>query len=235
MRSVRLTDRGFSAIDMPILTKEQARILAGFDLVNLRSLLNGDESRRRKITAFERQLEAPNLDDGEHEKVQKQADDLRKELQTRVNRYAPMYEQWGRVQEEMPTWATAVVQAERYYQTRAEQPLAGQQFAKAGAKIGKAVQQISDLGGLVAEGRYAKLEPLLSPTPIDVSILPAGDGNTRICYGCGAQCPKATQRIRRTHYLCRSITAPAIGWFSETTECVRNLCRRSLCLTHQTW
>ncbi len=33
--SIRLTNRGFSALDVPIVTREQAQVLAAFDLVNL--------------------------------------------------------------------------------------------------------------------------------------------------------------------------------------------------------
>gem|GEM_PF-2396267 len=190
MKSVKLANRGFSALDMPILTEDQALILAGFDLVNLHSLMDGDNSRRRKIHFLEQRLTEPDLDEKDRKVLHKRLSELTKELQTRVARYTPMYEQWELLKRETPEWTDAVCRAERYYQTKAEQPLAGQQIAKAGAKIRKAVKQISDLQNLVAERQYATLAPLLSSSSIPASLLPGGDSNTKVCYGCGRAIPK---------------------------------------------
>lgn len=222
MKSVRLTNRGFSAIDMPILTEEQALVLAGFDLVNLRSLMNGDNGRRRKIVVFARKLAESELNEKDRQSLQKQLGDLEKELQTRVDRYSPMYAQWGLLQKETPEWADAVLKAEKHYRTGAEQPLAGQQIAKAGAKIGKAVKQIADLQQLVAEEQYAKLEPLLSPQPISSPVLPGGDGNTKVCYGCGRAIPKGAPAYQANTFI---FAAPSQRLQSGGSQKQPNVCQ----------
>ncbi|MCX7124319.1 MAG: DegT/DnrJ/EryC1/StrS family aminotransferase, partial [Gammaproteobacteria bacterium] len=56
VNSIKLTNRGFSALDVPIINSEQAQVLAAFDLTNLLSLQIGDKRREQEITKIDKEL-----------------------------------------------------------------------------------------------------------------------------------------------------------------------------------
>lgn len=179
---IRLADRGFSALDVPIVTQKQAHYLAAFNLTNLNSLRWGDQRRRNEIAKLENDLfEA---EEKEVPRIEKKIAGLHKEIATREERYGEMYAAVDAFAEQYP----AMKQVERLAWSHkrkgggAFNALAGVQIAKSGAKMGKAVRQIEDL---VTAEQFFELPMLVSADPPITDSREAGDSSTKFCYGCG--------------------------------------------------
>ncbi len=185
MNSLKLTDRGFSALDLPIVNREQAQVLAAFNLTNLFSLQRGDQKRARDIAGIDALLRVEN-DPKKILQQQKSRSKVEDELRMRRERYGEFYKCWDSLRNDQPahkSWATEV---ERLAKTNYT-PLAGTQIAKAGAKIGKASAQIEILA---RQDKMQELPPLLHEGPINYVAQAAGDSHRTICYGCGKTIPK---------------------------------------------
>ena len=214
--SIKLTNRGFSALDVPIVNKEQAQVLAAFDLTNLLSLQNGDRKREREIRAIDQEL-ATILDSKKSEQLQKNRQKLEAELETRRARYGALYEAWKEVATELPTWSQGVEHLARFEFS----PTSGTQIAKVGAKIGKAVQQIKQLS---IQTQFYQLSPLLDLVGTPVVIRPGGDNSTKICYGCGSEIPKGSPAFQANSFIFSSPSQRLQSGGSQTQPNVCGVC-----------
>lgn len=179
MNSIKLADRGFSALDVPIAHPIQAQTLAAFNVKNLLSLQKGDRKREREIRELDVEIEKE-TDIKKQERLRKRQKKTQDELSTRIERYSSLYDEWKAIQTEQKDWSKDVLRiANREYA-----PPAGTQIAKAGAKIGKAVKQIRELATL-SDSAYFELPPLLREMPPAYVPRRAGDDGGRFCYSCG--------------------------------------------------
>lgn len=214
--SIKLTNRGFSALDVPIVNQEQAQVLAAFDLTNLLSLQNGDKKREREIREIDNELNTTS-DSKKTEQLQKNRQKLEAELKTRSARYGALYEIWEEVATELPTWAQDVEQLAKHEFS----PTAGTQIAKVGAKIGKAVEQIKYLS---TQTQFYQLPPLLDLAGAPILVRPAGDSNTKICYGCGNALPKGSTAFQANSFIFSSPSQRLQSGGSQTQPNVCGVC-----------
>jgi hypothetical protein len=63
LNSVTLSGRGFSTLDVPILTKEQSNVLAAWYYAVIRDVEERQNNRQRQINALEKELAESDLDD----------------------------------------------------------------------------------------------------------------------------------------------------------------------------
>lgn len=135
--TIKLTERGFSALSVPIITQDQALYLAAFYLANLNSLLKGDEKRRREITE-EKQKLAEAQNDRDRQRAEKNIARLQKELSTRLERYQPFYDLIVQYDQQYPVAMARV----RQLAAAEFRGTAGIQIAKSAGKIGKCIRDM---------------------------------------------------------------------------------------------
>ncbi len=184
VNSVKLTNRGFSALDVPILCDDQALVLAAFNLTNVLGLKSGVRKREGDIAAIDLRLAAADKEK-DRERLIRQREKMVADLAAFEQRYSPLFAAWEALASELPEWA------ERVQNMRSEfRGMASTQVAKAGAKIAKASSQIGDLAVKMQNGDYYQLPPLLRTVEGAVSVRRAGDTNTKVCYSCGREIEK---------------------------------------------
>lgn len=181
VNTIKMTDKGFSALDVPIVSEAQAKFLAAFYLVNLQSLQKGDVKRQREL-AEEQQKLKETTSEKEQDRLLKKVEKLESELETRSGRYSPLYEKVDALHAQHPVWMGQVEALAKTVFT----PTAGTQIAKATAKIGKAIHQLDDL----VTPKFYPIPPLLSDSPIISGTRSGGDTNSKVCYGCGRELTK---------------------------------------------
>ncbi|MCX6048894.1 MAG: hypothetical protein NT075_27655 [Chloroflexi bacterium] len=216
VNSIKLTNRGFSALDVPIINSEQAQVLAAFDLTNLLSLQIGDKRREQEITKIDKEL-LTTSDPKKIEQIQKNRQKLDDELETRRTRYGGLYEEWNEVLVGSPKWSQQVIGLAKTEFS----PTAGTQIAKVGVKIGKAVQQIKDLS---IQTKFYQLPTLLEPVTNAIFIRAAGDSNTKICYGCGVAIPKGAPVFQANSFIFASPSQRLQSGGSQTQPNVCGTC-----------
>ena len=216
VNSIKLTNRGFSALDVPIINAEQAQVLAAFDLTNLLSLQTGDKRREQEITKTDKELLATS-DPKKIDQLQKNRQKLEDELETRRTRYGGLYEEWDEILAEIPGWSQQVIQLAKTEFS----PTAGTQIAKVGAKIGKAVEQIKELS---IQTKFYQLPTLLEPVTNQILIRGAGDSNTKICYGCGAAIAKGAPVFQANSFIFASPSQRLQSGGSQTQPNVCGTC-----------
>lgn len=75
LRSIKLSDRGFSTLEVPILSREQANVLAAWYFAVWRETKKRQDDRQKKILALTAELENPDLLDKERKTKIKQVQD----------------------------------------------------------------------------------------------------------------------------------------------------------------
>lgn len=178
VNTIKLTERGFSALSVPIISEEQADYLSAFYLVNLNSLKKGDQKRERDIAQLEDDLltaEAKDVD-----RLQKNIAKIQKELATRLERYQPFYDQVEALRQTHPERVKKIETiASKQFRGRA-----GTQIAKSGSKIGKCMSDLADMLAMDTAD-YFPLSPLVTSQLPNTETRPGGDSNTKLCYACG--------------------------------------------------
>ena len=182
MNSIKLADRGVSALTVPIVNSEHALVLAAFNLKNLLSLQDGDKKREREIAETDKKL-ATEPEPTKIHQLEASRTKIIDELDTRRERYEPFYNEWDALRTELPGWSKKVYQIARNEYS----PRAGTQIAKVGTKIGKAVSQIPVLA---IQSSFFKLPMLLTDSPVPEAYRIAGDSGGHFCYSCGRNLPK---------------------------------------------
>jgi hypothetical protein len=216
VNSIKLTNRGFSALDVPVVHRDQAQVLAAFDLANLLSLQNGDKRREREIAEVNKELHTTS-DPKKIDQLHRHRQKLEAELETRSIRYGGLYEEWAELVAEMPQWAASV---ERLAKVEFS-PTAGTQIAKVGTKIGKAVQQIKSLA---IQTKFYQVPPLLNLVNIAAFVRPGGDSSTKICYGCGVAIPKGAPAFQANSFIFSSPSQRLQSGGSQTQPNVCGVC-----------
>lgn len=216
VNSLKLTNRGFSALDIPILNAEQAQVLAAFNLTNLLSLQTGDKRREQEIKKINQEMEAT-VDPKKLEQLQKNRHKVEEELATRCSRYGRLYEEWDDILVELPEWAQQV----NHLAKSEFSPTAGTQIAKVGAKIGKAVEQIKVLS---IQTKFYQLPSLLEPVSMLPFVRNAGDSNNKICYGCGSAIPKGAPAFQANSFIFASPSQRLQSGGSQTQPNICGIC-----------
>lgn len=178
VNTIKLTERGFSALSVPIVSEEQANYLSAFYLANLNSLKNGDQKRRNEIVKLETDLET--AEDKDVDRLQKNIIKIQKELATRQGRYQPFYDQ-------VETLRQIYLERMRQIEGNARKQFrgrAGTQIAKSGSKIGKSMSDMADMLAM-SESDYFKIAPLVTSQLPHSETRAGGDSNTKLCYACG--------------------------------------------------
>lgn len=178
VNTIKLTERGFSALSIPIVSEEQADYLAAFYLANLNSLKKGDQKRERDIAQLEDDLLT--ADDKDVDRLQKNIAKIQKELATRLERYQPFYDQ---VEALRQTHTERVKKIETIV-SKQFRGRAGTQIAKSGSKIGKCMSDLADMLAMETAD-YFHLPPLVTSQLPNTETRPGGDSNTKLCYACG--------------------------------------------------
>lgn len=192
LNTIKMTDKGFSALDVPIITDAQARFLAAFYLTNLQSLQKGDAKRQREITEEQQKL-TDESSPKEKDRILKKIEKMESELQIRSNRYEPLYQKVETLRAQYPNW---INQVEMLAKT-AFTPTAGTQLSKVENKIGKCINQIEEL----ISPNFYEIPPLFSNSPIVNKIRTGGDSNTQICYGCGQELNKKEKQYKANKFI----------------------------------
>lgn len=178
VNTVKLAERGFSALSVPIVSQEQAIYLCAFYLANLSSLQNGDRRRKNDIHKLQGDLDQASEKDAIG--ISRQIAKLEKELADRQQRYGPFYQTVFELKRQYPN---KMAQVERI---AAEQfrGMAGTQVSKVGSKIGKAIDSMAEL--LTVEDDALYRFPLLITSEPAISVTrPGGDDSAKLCYACG--------------------------------------------------
>lgn len=177
VNSIKLTNRGFSALDLPMVSLDQSTVLAAFNLSNLVSLQRGDAKLHSKIQELDLKIETTK-DASKHIQLQKQRDDTLHKLQVRTQRYTPAYQLWDEIKAEFPEWSKEVETAQQALFTS----LAGNQLSKRQNIVDKTVRQILELA---MQPKLIPLRPFIQKVAATPAHRKAGDSNSRICYSCG--------------------------------------------------
>lgn len=178
VNTIKLTERGFSALSVPIVSEEQALYLSAFYLANINSLQRGDRNRRYQIDTLQQELEI--AEGKEIERKQKSITKLQKELTIRLERYAPYYDQVKTLTKTYPEKMRRMDNIARKMFHRQ----AGTQIGKSGSKIGKCIQEMTNMLALT-DADYFQLPALITNQPQNYIARAGGDSNTKLCYACG--------------------------------------------------
>ncbi len=216
VNSIKMTERGFSALDVPLVSQEQAQFLAAFYVVNLESLQRGDAKREREITELEKELEGVSGKD--RERLKKKIAKIERELQSRYSRYEPLYEKIKRLRLEHPVWMEQVDAMRAIFR-----PIAGTQIAKATAKISKCITNI-EIYTKLDEADFYQIPLLLAPLSTTITVRTAGDDNSKVCYACGKGFEKKTTTYNANKFIFESPSQRLQSGGSQTQPKVCGVC-----------
>lgn len=218
VNSVKLTNRGFSALDVPILGDDQALVLAAFNLTNILGLKSGIRKREGDIAAIDLRLAAAEKEK-DRERLIKQREKMIAELAIFQQRYSPLFAAWEALSGELPEWAELVQRLCSEFRG-----MAGTQIAKAGAKIAKASAQIGELAVKMQNRDYYQLPPLLHTVEGTVSVRRAGDTNTKVCYSCGREIEKKQPVFQANTFIFASPSQRLQSGGSQTQPNICGVC-----------
>ncbi len=216
VNTIKMTERGFSALDVPLVSQEQAQFLAAFYVVNLESLQRGDTKREREITELEKELEGASSKD--RKRLEKKIVKIERELQSRYNRYEPLYEKVKRLRLEYPVWMEQVDAMRTIFR-----PIAGTQIAKATAKISKCITNI-EIYTKLDEVDFYQIPSLLAPLSTIITVRTAGDDNTKVCYACGQGFEKKANTYNANKFIFESPSQRLQSGGSQTQPKVCGVC-----------
>ncbi|NEZ68117.1 hypothetical protein D0962_36220 [Leptolyngbyaceae cyanobacterium CCMR0082] len=106
MNAVTLSDRGFSKLDIPVVTSNQSNVLAALYYAVFQAVKQRQDTRQSKINRLEQELKDPNLSDKERTKKQKDIAS-REAMQTKeLTKYTDNFQKiWGKVlNEQTQVW-----------------------------------------------------------------------------------------------------------------------------------
>ena len=217
VNTVKMTDKGFSALDLPLLSQDQALFLAAFYLVNLESLQKGDIRRQNEMATLKWDLDGAG--DKDSERIEKKIAKLVDELETRQQRYGPLYQQVEVLQKAHPEWIAQVRRVARSTFT----PVAGTQIAKATRKIGTCVAQLEGLASLT-ESQLDRLPILITTEPPFSGTRAGGDSGGRACYSCGRALGKEDKPYSANKFIFESPSQRLQSGGSQTQPRVCGAC-----------
>ncbi|MBD2183916.1 hypothetical protein [Aerosakkonema funiforme] len=92
LNAVTLSGRGFSTLDVPILTQEQANVLAAWYYAVIRDVRKRQEKRQQDIEALKRQLENPELTDKDRKSKAKELQDKEAMQEKEAKKYTEYFQ-----------------------------------------------------------------------------------------------------------------------------------------------
>ncbi|MEJ5225247.1 MAG: hypothetical protein WHV44_12390 [Anaerolineales bacterium] len=169
LNTVRLAESGgFSVLQIPIVTKDQAKLLAGFYLASMNARIRG-------LKQLERQI-AEAKDKGNQKKVE----DLEKKLKEQTDRYSNAIQEMRNLRSRYANDFSDVAQFSELYTLTARG-----QLKVTGPVVRK---YVSETERLISLKDYYRVTPLLSS---DAGTLltnrPTGDNPKTTCYICGRE------------------------------------------------
>lgn len=177
VNSIRLSEGGFSTLGLPIVSEEQALVLAAFYRANLLMLERGDEQRRRDIAQLQGDLAVVKTRK-EREKIKKKMAGLEDELKTRAKRYDKTYAAMGALRRRYPDW---VGKAERV----ARREMGGQAGLQLSKRENIVAKYVSEMEKLAEMDKFFRLPPILAEAPPGWEVRGGGDAGGEFCYACG--------------------------------------------------
>lgn len=110
LNAVTLSGRGFSTLDIPILTREQSNVMAAWYFAVIQQVWNRQLERKKQIDSLRNELELPDLT--EKERLSKEKDIESKEtMQTKEDKkYTEFFEKSfaGMIEEQIGLWAEVI-------------------------------------------------------------------------------------------------------------------------------
>lgn len=107
LNAVTLSGRGFSTLDIPILTKEQAKVMAAWYFAVIQQVWKRQRDRHKQVDTLKNELESSDL--AEKERLSKEKDlDSKEAMQAKeYKKYTNFFEKSfvGMIDEQIETWA----------------------------------------------------------------------------------------------------------------------------------
>jgi len=179
VNSIRLSDRGYSTLSVPVMSEEQALYLAAFYRANLASTEASDAWRQREVNRLRAELGRVQAA-RDQQRLQKAIAKLEKELETRQNRYGETYQSFKQLKQSHPVWMAQVKAIAR----REMGELAGRQLSQRGNIVAKYVSEMEALATMRTEDFFHP-SPLLTKDPFAFKTRSGGDSGGEMCYACG--------------------------------------------------
>jgi len=106
LNSVTLSERGFSTLDVPILTKEQANVLAAWYFAVIRDVRKRQEVRQQQINELEKDIVKPELSEKERKSKAKELQDKQAMQDKEAHKYTEYFQKsFGKnLEEQNDTW-----------------------------------------------------------------------------------------------------------------------------------
>lgn len=92
LNAVTLSGRGFSTLDVPILTQEQANVLAAWYYAVIRDVRKRQEKRQQDIEVLKRQLDNPELSDKDRKSKAKELQDKEAMQEKEAKKYTEYFQ-----------------------------------------------------------------------------------------------------------------------------------------------
>jgi hypothetical protein len=180
LNSVRLAESGgFSVLQVPVVSKSQAKLLAGFYLASMNARERGIKRLEREADEVREKIEQE-VDKAKIASQQKKLQEISQKIEEQRTRYHEAIQAMQKLQQEFASEFNEIVQLARHYT-----PIASGQLKVTGPVVRKYVSETERLLSLKESDLYT-LPPLLSDSP--GTLLPArkaGDYSKNSCYVCG--------------------------------------------------
>ena len=198
VNSIRLSERGYSTLDIPIVNNDHALYLAAFYRANLASTEASDAWREAEKARLQAELNrTPSARD--KKRLQKAIDKLEKELETRRKRYGTTYQDYRDLKQKYPAWISkveAIARAEMGGQ-------ASRQLSQRGNIVAKYVSEMASLA-TVQPGNFFQLPLLLGENPSEFQTRGGGDSGGDACYVCGRAFRKGETKFKANKFIFES-------------------------------
>lgn len=209
LNTIKLANRGFSALSVPIVSKQQAQFLGGFYVSNLEILKVSDPKRDKEIEELSEKLEETG------------SKSVRKKLDKRITqqtKYKQLYQQVDKLRRTNPDWMQVVDNLRRQFRG-----IARSQISKDPAKIGKCISNLSEYVNF-DEADFYSFPILLSDSSALNATRLAGDSNTKVCYSCGRELTKSEPTFKANKFIFESPSQRLQSGGSQTEPKVCGVC-----------
>lgn len=198
VNSIRLSERGYSTLDTPIVSNDHALYLAAFYRANLASTEASDKRREDEITRLKAQLgQTPSIRD--RSKLERSIAKLEGELKVRRNRYGGIYKAYKELKRKHSAWierVEAVAREEMGGQ-------AGRQLSQRQNIVAQYVSEMERLASITSKDLF-QIPPLLAENPPAIEARGAGDASGEACYACGRVFAKGEKKFKANKFIFES-------------------------------
>ncbi|MCX8045103.1 MAG: hypothetical protein N3B18_13370 [Desulfobacterota bacterium] len=193
VNSIKLSGRGFSTIDVPIVSKNHALVLAAFYRKNLENTQKSDFKREAELKEIEKAK-----DEGKLTKQQKRKN-LENEIAKRKKRYEPAFQSY---EETKKTNSAYITEIEKFSKKEFSN-LAALQLSQRGnivAKIANEIKKLARLAQIPAKDFFS-VPLLLYENPIPLENRKAGDAKGDACYACGYVFETGEKKLKANRFI----------------------------------